>query len=58
MCYANDFPDAWSECDLIVGFSSSMPIKKALVEVISAVTPVDKGKEKMIKQEVVKKAEC
>ena len=41
-----------------MGFSSSMPIKKAVVEVISVVTPVDKGKEKMIKQEVVKKAEC
>ena len=41
-----------------MGFSSSMPIKKALVEVISVVTPVDKGKEKMIKQDVVKKAGC
>ena len=42
------FPDAWSGCDLIVGFSSGMPIKKAVVKVIGAVTPVDKDKEKMI----------
>ena len=37
--------------------SSSVPIKSRVVEVIRAATPVGKGKEKKIKQEVVKRAE-
>ena len=56
VCYANDFLDAWSGCDLIVGFSSSMHIKRGVIEASGVVTPVDKGKEKRIKQEAVKKA--
>ena len=35
----------------------SVPIKRGVVEAIGAVTPLDKGKKKRIKQEVVKKAE-
>ena len=57
ICYANDFPDTWSGCDLIVGASSGAPFKREVVEEISAATPVGKGKEKKIKQEVVKKVE-
>ena len=56
-CYANDFPDTWSRCDLIVGSSFDVPIKRGVVEAIGVVTPVGKGKEKKIKQEAVKKAE-
>ena len=44
MCYANDFSDAWLGCDLIVGFSLSVPIKRGVVKAIGAVTPLDKGK--------------
>ena len=57
MCYANDFPDVWSGCDLIVSFSSGVPINKEVVEVIGAATPMGKGKEKKIEQEAVKKTE-
>ena len=57
VCYTNDFPDAWLGCDLIVGASSSVPIKRGVVEAIGAVTPVGNGKEKKIKQETIKKAE-
>lgn len=57
MCYANDFPDAWSGGDLIVGSSYSVPIKKGVIEAIDTATPIGKGKEKKIKQEVVKKSE-
>ena len=47
--YANDFPDAWSGCDLIVGASSGVPIKRGVVKAIGVATPVGKGKEKKIK---------
>ena len=43
------FPEIWSGCDLIVGASSSMPIKRGAVEAISATTPIGKGKENKIK---------
>ena len=33
-----------------------MPIKRGVVKAIGAATPIDKGKEKKIKQEKVKKA--
>ena len=56
VCYANDFPDAWSGCDLIVGSSSGVPIKRGVVEVIGAATPVGKCKEKKFKQKAIKKA--
>ena len=56
VCYANDFPDAWSGFDLIVGTSFGVLIKKGVVEAIGAATPVGKCKEKKIKQETVKKA--
>ena len=49
VCYANDFPDVWSGCDLIVSFSSGVPINKEVVEVIGAATPMGKGKETKIK---------
>lgn len=57
MCYAQDFPETWSEYDLIVGASSGMPIKRGAVEAIGAATPIGKGKEKKIKQEKVKRVE-
>lgn len=57
MCYAHDFPDAWPRCDLIVVASSSVPIKKGVIETISAATPVGKGKDKNVKQKAVKKSE-
>ncbi|XP_065625328.1 peroxidase 64 [Quercus suber] len=41
VCYANDFLDAWSGCDLIVGSSSGTPIKKGVVEAIGAATLVE-----------------
>ena len=44
-------------CDLIVGASSGVPIKKGAVEAIGAATPIGKDKEKKIKQEKVKQAE-
>jgi len=49
VCYANDFPDAWSRCNLIVGSSFGVRIKKGVVEVIGAATPMGKCKEKKIK---------
>ena len=49
MCYARDFLGTWSGCDLIVGTSSGVPIKKGAVEAIGAATPIGKGKEKKIK---------
>ena len=57
VCYANDFPDAWLGCDLIVGTSSGVPIKRGVVEAIGAATPMGKGKEKRIKHEAVKRVE-
>lgn len=53
---ANDFLETWSGCDLIVGTSSGVPIKRGVMEAIGTVTPVGKGKEKKIKQEAVKRA--
>ena len=37
VCYANDFPDAWSGYDLIVGAFFGVPIKRGVVEAIGAV---------------------
>ena len=53
----SQLPDAWSGCDLIIGFFSSMPIKRGMVEVIGAATLVGNNKEKKIKQEAIKKVE-
>ena len=47
--YAQDFLEAWSGCDLIVGASTGVPIKKGAVKVISTGTPVGMSKEKVIK---------
>ena len=47
--YAQDFLEAWSGCDLIVGASTGVPIKKGAVEVISAGTPIGMSREKVIK---------
>ena len=55
--YAQDFPETWSGCDLIIGTSSGVPIKRGAVEAIGVATPVGKGKEKRIKQEKLKEAE-
>ena len=49
MTYAQDFPEVWSGCNLIVGASVGVPIKKGAVEVISAGTPVGMSREKAIK---------
>ena len=49
VCYVQDFPEAWSGCDLIVSTSSSVPIKRGAVEAIGATTLIGKGKEKKIK---------
>ena len=57
MTYAQDFPEVWSGCDLIVGASAGVPIKKGTVEVISAGTPVGMSKERAIKQEKLKEVE-
>ena len=57
MCYARDFLGTWSGCDLIVGTSSGVPIKKGAVEAIGVATLIGKGTKKKIKQEKVKRAE-
>ena len=57
MCYAQDFLETWLGCDLIIGSSSGVPIKRGAVKATSAATPVGKGKEKRIKQEKVKQSE-
>ena len=57
MTYAQDFPEVWSGCNLIVGASAGVPIKKGAVEVISAGTPIGMSKEKVIKQEKLKEPE-
>ena len=57
VCYAQDFPETWSGCDLIVGTSSGVPIKRGTIEAIGAATRIGKGAEKKIKQEKVKRAE-
>ena len=49
MCYANDFPDAWSGCDLIVGASSGVPIKRGVVEAIGAEAGLKTKKRKTAK---------
>ena len=49
MTYAQDFLEAWLGCDLIVGASARVPIKKGVVEVINAGTLVGMSKEKVIK---------
>ena len=46
--YAQDFPETWSGCDLIVGASAGVPIKKGAVEAISAGTFVNMSKERAI----------
>jgi len=42
VCYRNDFLDAWSRCDLIVGTSSGLPIKRGVVKAIgvASTTPL------------------
>ena len=47
--YAQDFLETWSGCDLIVGASTGVPIKKGAVEAICAGTSVDMSKERAIK---------
>ena len=57
MTYAQDFPKTWSGCDLIIGTSSGVPIKRGAVKAIGVATLVGKGKEKRIKQEKLKGVE-
>ena len=57
MTYAQDFLETWSGCDLIIGTSSRVPIKRATIEAIGAAIPISKGKEKRIKQEKLKVVE-
>ena len=54
--YAQDFLETWLGCDLIIGTSFGVPIKKGAIEAIGAATPASKGKEKRIKQENLKGA--
>ena len=54
--YAQDFLETWLGCDLIIGTSFRVPIKKGAIEAIGAATPASKGKEKRIKQEKLKGA--
>ena len=49
MTYAQDFPEVWSGCNLIVGASVGVPIKKGAVEAISAGTSIGMSKERAIK---------
>ena len=56
MTYTQDFPKTWSGCDIIVGASSGVPIKRGAVEGIGVATLIGKGREKMIKQEKVKES--
>ena len=57
MTYAQDFPEVWSGCDLIVGASTGVLVKKWAMEVISVGTPVvGMSKERAIKQEKLKEA--
>ena len=55
--YAQDFPEVWSGCDLIVGASARVPIKKGMIEAINAGTFVGMSKERAIKQEKLKEIE-
>ena len=57
MCYAQDFPETWSGCDLIIGTSSGVPIKREAVKAIGVASLIGKDKEKKIKQEMVKRVE-
>ena len=57
MTYAQDFPETWSSCYLIIGTSSGVPMKRGAIEAIGAATPASKGKEKRIKQEKLKDSE-
>ena len=54
MCYAQDFLETWSGCDVIVCTSSGVPIKRGAKEAIGAATPIGKGKEKNIKRKRLK----
>ena len=54
--YAQDFPETWSGCDLIVGASAGVPIKKGAVEAINIGTSIGISKERAIKQEKLKEA--
>ena len=54
--YAQDFPENWLGCDLVVGASAGVPIKKGAVEAISPSAPIGMSKGKAIKQEKLKEA--
>ena len=45
MTYAQDFPETWLGCSLIIGTSSEVPIKKGAMETIGAATASGKGKD-------------
>ena len=56
--YASYFLAPWPGSDLIIGFSTSVPIKREVVEEIGATTPVGKSKEKKLKKDACKKFEA
>ena len=45
MTYAQDFPETWLGCNLIIGTSSGVSIKKGAVETIGAATASGNGKD-------------
>ena len=54
--YAQDFPEVWSGCNLIVGATAGVPIKKGAVKAINVGNSIDIRKERAIKQEKLKEA--
>ena len=55
---ASDFPASWPGSDLVVGSSTGVPIKRGVIEEISAATSTGKGKEKKFKKETSKKSKA
>ena len=49
--YANYFPASWPGSDLIIGSSTSVVIKKGVVDENGAITPVGNGEEKKVKKD-------
>lgn len=45
MTYAQDFPETWLGCSLVIGTSSEVPIKKGAMETIGDATTSGKGKD-------------
>ena len=56
--YANYFLASWPGSDLIIGSSTSVVIKKGVVDEIGATTPVGKGEEKKVKKDAGQKSKA